>query len=131
MASKSLQTRLEQKAHYAKRSEIREGLLKEKGLDEKDIPKDSQIKHFKARIKQIDGALARISFLENQTKQMKERKEQRKVEAEQAKAEAMTSRTKSKAKAAAKEKAPATKKKAAAGGKAPAKAKPDTKKKSK
>lgn len=131
MASKSLQTRLDQKSRYQKQSEDREGLLKEKGLNEKDISKDHEIKHFKARIKQIDGAIARISFLENQNKQLLERKEQRKIEAEQAKAEGVTGRSKAKAKAEAQAKAEAPKKKGAAGGKAPAKGKQEPKKKSK
>jgi hypothetical protein len=131
MASKSLQTRLEQKARFEKQSEVRTGLLKEKGLNEKDITKDHEIKHFRARIKQINGAIARISFLEDQTKQLLERKEQRKIEAEQAKAEGVTGRSKAKAKAAAQAKAEAPKKKGAAGGKAPAKGKAEPKKKSK
>jgi len=130
MPSKSLQTRLDQKARFAQQSELRKDLLKEKGLDEKDIAKDSQIKHFKAKIKQIEGAIARIAFLDEQTKQLKERKEQRRLEAEQAKAEGRTGRAK-KVKEEPPAKAAPGKKKAPAGGKGGDKGKQDAKKKSK
>ncbi len=45
-----------------------------------NIAKDPQIKRFKAKIKQINGALARIAFLEEQTQKLREKKEQRLAE---------------------------------------------------
>ena len=85
MGSRKLPTRENQKSLYAKQAEQRVALLKERGLSEQDIAKDSKLKHLKARLKQIDGAVARISFLDEQKKQLQERKEQRKAEAEAAK----------------------------------------------
>src|SRR5271157_4078586 len=86
MGSKKLPTRENQKALYTRQAESRVALLKEKGLNEKDIAKDSKLKQLKAKLKQIDSAMARISFLDEQKKQLQERKEQRKAEAEAAKA---------------------------------------------
>ena len=84
MGSKHLQTREAQKSRYVRQLETRQGVLKEKGLPDETIAKDSQVKHFNSKIKQIDGALARVAFLENQTKMLKEKKEKAKAEAEQA-----------------------------------------------
>ena len=86
MASKKLPTRENQKALYTRQTEKRIALLKEKGLSEKDIAKDSKLKQLKAKLKQLASAMARISFLDEQKKQLQERKEQRKAEAEAAKA---------------------------------------------
>lgn len=129
MASKHMETKVNQKTAYAAQMEARANLLKEKGLKAQEIAKDPKIKHFKAKIKQIQGAIARISFLEEQTGKLKEKKEQRRAEAAAAKAESMASGKKAKPKKEAPpEKAPA-KKKAPAGAKGQAKGKPEPKKK--
>ena len=86
MGSKKLPTRENQKALYTRQAESRVAALKAKGLSEKDLAKDSKLKQLKAKLKQIDSAMARISFLDEQKKQLQERKEQRKAEAEAAKA---------------------------------------------
>ncbi|MBI4964903.1 MAG: hypothetical protein HY913_16640 [Desulfomonile tiedjei] len=130
MASKHMETKVNQKTRYAGQMESRTSLLQEKGLKDKEIAKDPKIKQYKAKIKQIDGAIARILFLENQTKQLQEKKEQRIAEAAAAKAEAVASGKKVKAKKEAEpeKKAPA-KKKAPAAAKGQAKGKPEAKKK--
>jgi len=129
MASKHMETKVNQKTLYAGQMETRANLLKQKGLKEAEIAKDPKIKHFKAKIKQIEGAIARISFLEDQTKKLQEKKEQRKAEAEAAKAQALAGPKKAKPKKEAPpEKAPA-KKKAPAAAKGQAKGKSEPKKK--
>ena len=70
MPSKTQETKDSQKARYLKQMEARQASLKEKGIPEAAIAKDPKVKHYKAKIKQIKGATARISFLEEQTKQL-------------------------------------------------------------
>ena len=113
--------------------EARQASLKEKGIPEAAIAKDPKVKHYKAKIKQIKGAVARITFLEDQTKQLLEKKEQRRAEAEAARAAMISGEKKVKEKKKVEEKpAPGKgKAKAAGAGKAPAKGKPDAKKKAK
>jgi len=120
MASKDLRTREDQKARYLRLSEIRQGALQEKGLNEAAILKDPEIKRLKAKIKQINSALARISFLDEQTKKLQEKKEQRIAEAAAARAAAIAGETQKKDKAKAGKEAPAPSKKKPAAGKAPA-----------
>lgn len=125
MGSKKLPTRENQKVLYTRQAESRAAALKAKGLDEKDIAKDSKMKQLKAKLKQIASAVARILFLDEQKKQLQERKEQRKAEAEAAKAApAAPAEKKTKKKAEEKKAASTDKKKAAA-------AKPAAKKKAK
>lgn len=129
MASKSLDTRNSQKARYIAERETRAAVLKGSGASDQAIAKDPKIKHLRARIKQVDGALARISFLDEQKQKLEERKQQRIAEAEAEKAAIMAGEKKTKKKAV--EQAPPPKKKG--GAKAPAKApgKTDAKKKGK
>jgi len=86
MPSKTQETKDSQKARYLKQMEVRRAALEGKGLPEPVIAKDPKVKHFKARIRQIDAATARISFLDDQTKRLQEKKEQRRAEAEAARA---------------------------------------------
>ena len=133
MPSKTQETKDGQRARYLKQMEARQASLKEKGVPEAAIAKDPKVKHYKAKIKQIKGAMARISFLEDQTKQLLEKKEQRRAEAEAARAAIIAGEKKVKEKKKTEDKpAPGKgKAKGAAAGKAPAKGKPDTKKKAK
>jgi len=133
MPSKTQETKDGQKARYLKQMEARQASLKEKGVPEAAIAKDPKVKHYKAKIKQIKGAVARITFLEDQTKQLLEKKEQRRAEAEAARAAIIAGEKKVKEKKKVEEKpAPGKgKAKGAAAGKAPAKGKPDAKKKAK
>jgi hypothetical protein len=133
MPSKTQETKDNQKARYLKQIEARQASLKEKGVPEAAIAKDPKIKQYNAKIKQIKGAMARISFLEDQTKQLQEKKEQRLAEAVAARAAIIAGEKKVKEKKKVEEKpAPAKgKAKGAAAGKAPAKGKTDTKKKAK
>jgi hypothetical protein len=134
MGSNSLQTRQSQKAALVREAEARKALLTQKGLTEASVAKDPVLRHLKAKIKQITSAMARISFLENQTKQLQEKKEQAKAAAEAARLEAIAGGTKSKGKkkaAEAEAEAEAPKKEAKAGKKAPAKAKEGAKPKQK
>jgi len=135
MPSKTQETKDGQKARYLKQMEARQASLKEKGIPEAAIAKDPKVKHYKAKIKQIKGAVARITFLEDQTKQLLEKKEQRRAEAEAARAAIIAGDKKVKEKKKVEEKpAPGkgkAKAKGAAAGKAPAKGKPDAKKKAK
>ncbi len=87
MPSKSLNTREEQKARFHQQSEIRRKTLSEQGFDQTRMNKDPQLKHLKARIKQVNSALARIAFLEEQTRKLQERKQQKIAEAATARAE--------------------------------------------
>ena len=87
MGSKNLQTRETQKARYIRRLETRNSLLKEKGLPEDKLARDPQVKHIKARLKQIARAVARISFLDKQTKELQEKKELKIAEAAKRRAE--------------------------------------------
>jgi hypothetical protein len=129
MPSKTQETKDTQKARYVAESEARSASLKEKGVTDRAIARDPKIKHLKARIKQVNGALARISFLEEQKKKLDERKQQRIAEAAAERAAEMAGEKKSKKKAV-EEAAPPQKKKG--GAKAPAKTgKPDAKKKGK
>jgi hypothetical protein len=133
MPSKTQETKDGQKARYLKQIEARQASLKEKGLPEAAIAKDPKIKQYKAKIRQIKGAVARITFLEDQTKQLLEKKEQRRAEAVAARAAIIAGEKKVKEKKKVEEKpAPGKgKAKGAAAGKAPAKGKPDAKKKAK
>ncbi|MGC8660647.1 MAG: hypothetical protein ACP5U1_16390 [Desulfomonilaceae bacterium] len=89
MPSKTLQTREEQKARFLIQSESRRAALAEQGFAQDRIEKDPTIKRLKARIKQVNGALARIAFLAEQTKKLQERKLQKLSEAAAAKAESI------------------------------------------
>ena len=129
MASKSQQTREGQKSRYEKQAEARASALKAKGLTETAIAKDSQIKALKAKIKQVVSAIARIVGLDEQNKQLKEKKAKKKAEAAVARAAAIRGEPKEKKKAAEK-KAEPQKKAPAKGGKTGAKP-ADSKKKSK
>jgi hypothetical protein len=131
MPSKTLETKDSQKARYIAESESRTAALKEKGTADQAIARDPKIKHLKAKIKQVNGAIARISFLEEQTKKLGEKKQQRIAEAAAERAAELAGEKKSKKKAV-EEAAPQPKKKG--GGKAPAGAKAgktDAKKKGK
>jgi hypothetical protein len=130
MPSKTLETKDSQKARYIAESEARTAALKEKGATDQAIARDPKIKHLKARIKQVNGAIARISFLEEQKNKLEEKKQQRIAEAAAEKAAELAGEKKSKKKAVEEAPAPAQKKKG--GGKAPAKTgKPEAKKKGK
>jgi hypothetical protein len=91
MGSRELVTKESQKSKFSGQVDERISMLKEKGLDEKQIAKDDKVKRFKAKIKQVNAAIARIGFLDDQKKRLAEKKEQRKAEMAAAKLEAMTS----------------------------------------
>jgi hypothetical protein len=130
MPSETIETRNEQKARFNQQSEARTAFLKEKGVPEEKIAKDPQLRSIKAKIKQVNAAIARIGFLDDQTKKLKERKEQRLAE-EEAKRIALMKGEIKKTKKKAEEAPPEPKKKG--GGKAPAagKGKQEPKKKAK
>ncbi|MBM3298878.1 MAG: hypothetical protein FJY85_02855 [Deltaproteobacteria bacterium] len=130
MGSRSLQTREVQKTRYAKLAEGRANALRDRGMNDEQVARDPKIKRFKAKIRQISAAMARISFLDDQTRTLREKKEQRKIEAEAARAAAIAGDDIERKKKAQEDKAEPAKKKAPAG-KAPAKAKPQPKKKGK
>lgn len=129
MASKNLETRETQKASYTKKREERIAALLEEGLSAAVIAKDPKIKHFKAKEKQISGAISRISFLGQQTAQLQEKKDQRKAEKEAKRVAEISGESKKKEKKKVEDKKPETAKKKAAAGKAPAQGKQQTKKK--
>ena len=132
MGSNSMQTRQSQKAALVREADARKTLLIQRGLTEDSVAKDPLLRHLKAKIKQITAAMIRISFLDNQTKQLREKKQQAKAAAEAARLEAMAEGTKPKGKKkAAETEAEAPKKEAKAGKKAPAKAKEGAKPKQK
>jgi hypothetical protein len=130
MPSKDLETREAQKADYLKKSQSRSEALLKKGMNEAAVAKDPQIKHFKAKVKQINSAITRIAFLNDQTMKLKERKEQHQAEAAAKRAADIAGETKKKEKKIVEEKKPETsKKKSAAAGKSSAQGKPQQKKK--
>lgn len=77
MGSKQLQTRQLQRDLVTKQMQDRLAMLKDKGLDDKSIAKDSKVKHLKARLKQIDAAVNRINQIVEQTQKLEERKAER------------------------------------------------------
>jgi colicin import membrane protein len=105
MGSKHQRTREIQKSRYEAAAEARISLLREKGLSEEAIKKDSKVRQFKAKVKQIDSAVACISFIQDQKRQLQEMKEKAKEEA--AKAEAEAAAKPQKEKKAASDKKPA------------------------
>ncbi|MGO8877976.1 MAG: hypothetical protein ACLPVO_12030 [Desulfomonilaceae bacterium] len=129
MPSKSMSTREEQKARFHQQSEIRRKTLSEQGFDESRINKDPQVKHLKARIKQVNSALLRIAFLEEQTRKLQERKQQKVAEAAAARAEMIKPGATGKKKKAEVKPAEPTKK--GSGGKGKDKLKQDGKKQQK
>ncbi len=100
MGSKSEHVRTTQRERYVRQSDERKALLKEQGLEEKQIARDSIVKSLGAKIKQVDVALARIRFLSDQTNQLREMKAQKLAERAAAKLEAGNSDKKSKGKKA-------------------------------
>lgn len=128
MASKDLQTRQSQKAEFVREAEARKELLIGKGQTRESIARDPLLRHLKARIKQVTAAIARISFLENQTKQLQEKKEQARAAAEAARLAALAEGKPKAKKKSAQAEAPKPEAKA---GKKPAKAKEGAKTKQK
>lgn len=122
MGSKDIQTREAQKARYVEKLQARKETLVNSDGNERTIAKDPAVRHLSSKIKQIDGAIARISFLQEQTQKLKEKKEESKARAEAERAEMIAGKPKEK-----KEKEKPQEKKTAAKGKggkkAPAQAK--------
>jgi hypothetical protein len=114
MGSKQLVTKELQKARFSELAEARAAILKEQGHGDKEIARDSKLKHLKARIKQVKGAMTRIAFLEDQKARLLERREQRKAEEAAEKAAERSGVKKVKEKAEEKKAAPAGKKQAKA-----------------
>ncbi len=121
MGSQDIQTREAQKARFIKQLESRKAQLIGSGVSEAALRKDSQVKHFNSRIKQLDGAIGRIKFLEDQTQKLKEKKEEAKARAEAERAEMISGKPKQK-KEKVKEEPPAAKGKGGKKGQAKAQA---------
>ncbi len=128
MPSKSTDTRQNQKARFLEQIEARKEALKERRMPDEAIAKDSKLRSLKAKIGQINAALGRIKFLEDQTEELRRRKEEAKAAAEAEKAEGKKKKKgkkkeeaeqamegKKKAKGGGKGKAPAVKGKAQPG----------------
>jgi hypothetical protein len=94
MASKTMETKDLQKGKYNREMDQRQALLREKGLEAKDIQRDSKMKHYKAKLKQLEGAVARINAIEDRTKKNIEKREQKIAEEATRKAEEMAGATK-------------------------------------
>jgi len=130
MSSKDKDVREAQKQYFLAKTEERILALKDKGLGDSETVKDSLIKQYRAKVKQIDRALKRISFLQDQNEKLRERKEQQKADREAARAAEISGELKKKEKKKVEEApAPKGKKKAAGSGKAATQAKPQAKKK--
>jgi hypothetical protein len=129
MASKSLGTRENQKSRYAELIESRSKELREKGLNDRELERDPKIKHLKAKIKQCKAAIERISFLDDQSRTLQEKKEQKIAEAAAARAATIAGEVTKGKKTAEKKEEPPSKKKGgtAAKGQAPAKQQPKKK----
>jgi hypothetical protein len=76
------------------------------------IARDSKVKHFKAKLKQIRGAVERINFIEDQTKKNLEKREQKLAEHAARKVEEMAGASKKSKKKEEAPPPPPTKKKA-------------------
>ncbi len=127
MGSKKLQTRESQKARFSRQIESRSTLLKEKGVPDEKLARDPHIKHFKARIRQVNKAIARIAFLDKQTKELQEKKQQKIAEAATRRAEMIAGTLQKKTKEKQEEPQPVKKGKGQA--KTPQKTKKEPKKK--
>ena len=128
MPSKTLETREEQKSRLSAAIQNRTNILAEQGSTEKDLSKDPQLKSLKAKIKQINGAIARINFLTDQNAKMAAKKAEKIAQAEAERAELIKPGAKPKSKKKVEEPAPEPTKK---GGKAKSKQKTEGKKDSK
>lgn len=128
MPSKTREIREEQKSRLSIAIQNRTQFLTEAGGAEKVLAKDPQLKSLKAKIKQIDGAIARINFLADQNLKMAEKKAQKIAAAEAERAELIKAGAKPKSKKKVEEPAPEPAKK---GGKAKSKQKTEGKKDSK
>ncbi len=131
MPSKEKSVREAQKEYFLKKSEERIRDLKEKGADDLTIDKDSQIKRYRAKIKQIDNSLRRIAQLQSQTETLKQRKEQKRAEKEAERAAEIAGEIKKKDKKKEEVEPPAAKgkKKTPSAAKSPGQAKAPAKKK--
>ncbi|MCA1960937.1 MAG: hypothetical protein LDL33_09080 [Desulfomonile sp.] len=112
MGSKSRETREQQMARFRRLAESRTSLLKEQGLNERSIAKDSKLRSLSAKIKQVRDAIGRLNFLAAQTQELKDRKEQAKAAAAAARAGGAVEKKKKKA-VEEKPQAPAAKRKGA------------------
>jgi uncharacterized phage infection (PIP) family protein YhgE len=131
MGSKSLETRENQKSRYAGLVESRSLALREKGLSDAQLAKDPKISHYRAKIKQINQAISRIAAIEEQSRKLLEKKEQKIAEAAAARAAIIAGESVKAKKTAEKKGAPPTQKKGAPQAKGPASAKQQPKKKGK
>ncbi|MFH0957138.1 MAG: hypothetical protein V1897_00390 [Pseudomonadota bacterium] len=127
MPSKTMRTREEQKARFLQQSEARKNALLEQGFEEARINKDPDFKRLRARIKQVNAAIARITFLEEQTRKLQEKKRQKTEEAALARAESIKPGAITKKKKT-EEKPPEPTKKGSGGGKGKDKSKQEGKK---
>ncbi len=84
MGSKHMETKEAQKGRYVAQLEARIDALKTDGIPEEKIKKDDKVKRFKSKIKQFEGAIARIGEIADKTKELKEKKEKAQAEAEAA-----------------------------------------------
>lgn len=125
MPSKSRETREEQKSRLSAAIQNRTNILAEQGSTEKDLLKDPQLKSLKARIKQINGAIARINFLSDQNVKMAEKRAEKLAQAAAERAELIKPGAKPKSKKKVEEPVPEPTKK---GGKAKGKQKTEGKK---
>lgn len=125
MPSKTRETREEQKSRLSIAIQNRTQLLVERGSDEKAQAKDPQIKSFKAKIKQINGAIARIDYLTDQNSKMADKRAQKIAEAAAERAEMIKPGAKPKSKKKVEEPVPEPTKK---GGKSKGKQKAEGKK---
>lgn len=107
MGSQDIETREAQKARFVRQLEARKEQLIGKGAGEGAVAKDPSVKHLNSRIKQVDGALARIKFLQDQTQKLKEKKEEAKARAEAERAEMISGKPKEKKQKVKEEKAAA------------------------
>lgn len=131
MGSKSLETRENQKARFGGLIESRSLALKEKGVSEAQLVRDPRISHYKAKIKQINQAISRIASIEELSRKLVEKKEQKLAEAAEARAAAIAGESVKVKKTAEKKAAPGSKKKGAPAAKAQTATKQQPKKKGK
>ena len=70
MPSKSKEARLQQKTNFEKKLAERLSLLGEKGLDSKQITRDSSVKKFRAQIRETNDRLKAIEGREQKVEEM-------------------------------------------------------------
>jgi len=70
MPSKTRETNLEQKTYWENRLKQRSSYLAEQGAKKEEISKDSAVKMFRAKLREVAGRIAAIDALQKRTQEL-------------------------------------------------------------